>query len=80
MDARAHGPELDLAARFLLVGPDARHGGPELLRVFEFRVDHAGAAREGGLELPRFADDDDDLGPAGPCLLYTLYAAPELTP
>ena len=65
VDARAHGPELDLAAGFLLVGADARDGGPELLRVFVFGVDHAGAAREGGLKLLGFADDDDDLGLAG---------------
>ena len=65
MDTRAHRPELDLAAGFLLIGADARDGGPELLRILVLGVDHAGAAREGGFELLRLADDDDDLGLAG---------------
>ena len=62
MDARAHGPELDLTTGFLLVSTDAGDGGPEFLRVLVLGVDDAGAAREGGIQLLGFANDNDDLG------------------
>ena len=61
MDARAHGPELDLTTGFLLVSADAGDGGTELLRVLVFGVDDAGAAREGGIQLLWLSNDDDDL-------------------
>ena len=42
MDAGAHRPKLYLTTCFLLIGPDAGHGGPEFLGVFVFRINHAG--------------------------------------
>ena len=60
MDARTHGPELDLTASLLLVGADTGDGGPELLWVFEFSVDHASTPSQRGLKLLGLTDDRDD--------------------
>jgi len=67
MDARAHGPELDLTASFLLVGADTGDGGPELLGVFEFSVDDASTPRQRWLKLLGLTDDRDDFWPRQSC-------------
>ena len=60
MDARAHGPELNLAASFLLKGTHAGDGGTELLGVFKFRVDDARPPRQRGFKLLGLTNDGND--------------------